>query len=46
MNLVDNKVLLKDIKKYEEGKIDVISARRIWRVMSYVMWFKMFKLSI
>ncbi|MEZ5050574.1 MAG: asparagine synthase (glutamine-hydrolyzing) [Saprospiraceae bacterium] len=46
MNLVDNKVLLQDIKKYEEGKIDVISARRIWRVMSYVMWFKMFKLSI
>lgn len=46
MRLVDEKVLLQDLKKYGEGEIDVISARRIWRVMSYAMWVKMFKLSI
>lgn len=46
LGLVDQKTLQNDLAKYETRLAeDIVSARRIWRVLSYALWMKMFRVS-
>lgn len=47
LRIVDQKILLADLNKYAVTMAeDIISARRIWRTMSYAIWKTQFNISL